>query len=102
MCSVCLMIAARGRLQLDSAHSGPESSDDDGGAPDPVQSLSGCKGVNPLTKEECVIKQSPQTVSQQPVGGVGRVPEETNQAVVRASDSEQSQKDMSCTCERIL
>ena len=39
--------------------------------------MSGCKGVNPLTKEECVIKQSPQTVSQQPVGGVGRVPEET-------------------------
>ena len=30
--------------------------------------MSACKGMNPLTKEQCVIKQSPQTVSQQPVG----------------------------------
>ena len=53
--------------------------------------MSACKGVNPLTKEECVMKQSPQAVSQQPVGSAGRVPEEQSrqrddQAVVRASD----------------
>ena len=55
--------------------------------------MSGGKSVNLLTKEECVIKQSPHRVSQQPVGGVGRVPEEQSrqrddQATVRASDGE--------------
>ena len=39
--------------------------------------MSACKGVNPLTKEECAAD-----TTQQPVGGVGRVPE----AIARAND----------------
>ena len=54
--------------------------------------MSTCKLVNPLTKEECVLKQSSRRVSPQPVGGVGRAPEaqchrRDDQAVVRASEN---------------
>ena len=50
------------------------------------------QGVNPLTEEECVLKQSSRRVSPQPVGGVGRAPEEQShqrddQVVVRASEN---------------
>ena len=44
--------------------------------------VSARKGVNPLSKEECILKRSSQTVLQQPVSTVGRAPE----TVVRASD----------------
>ena len=55
--------------------------------------VSTCKGVNPLTKEECVLKRSSRRVPPQPVGGVERAPEEQShqrdgQVVVRASDGE--------------
>ena len=53
---------------------GPESSDDDGGAPDP----------HARARTHSPRRSAPQTLSQQPVGGVGRVPE----AVARANDSE--------------
>ena len=51
------------------------------------------QGREPTHQEECVIKQTPQTVSEQPVGGVGREQEEQSrqrddQAVVRANVGE--------------
>ena len=47
--------------------------------------MSSRKGVNPLSKEECVLRQSSQAVSQ-PASTVGR--QQDDRAVVRASDGE--------------
>ena len=102
--SACLATAASGRLPLDSAHktlvvqmmtevprsslsTSPDVSEDDRHSV-----MSTLKGVNPLSKEEGVLRQSSQTVSQ-PVSAVGQAPEEQihqqdDQAIVRACDGE--------------